>query len=88
MYVSKFPARTLNSKLTAFLLGKLEETGAKILEMDFLDESTIEHAAREYGDQPLDVLVNVGGLPPNPKAWQENTPSLLSERFSVWALSW
>lgn len=44
-----------------FYFGKLEETGARILEIDFLDESTIERAAREYGDQPLDVLVNVGG---------------------------
>ncbi|CAI7626206.1 unnamed protein product [Penicillium bialowiezense] len=66
--------------------GSLEGTGARVLEIDFLDESTIENAARECGDQPLDVLVNVGGLPPNPKAWQDNTPSLLSERFSVMAV--
>jgi hypothetical protein len=41
---------------------KLEATGATILEIDFLDESTIEAAAKQYGDKPLDVLINVGGM--------------------------
>jgi hypothetical protein len=40
----------------------LKNTGAAILELDYLDESTIEKAAAEYGDRPLDILVNVGGL--------------------------
>jgi short-subunit dehydrogenase len=41
---------------------QLEATGAKILEVDFVDESTILKAAQEYGSGPLDVLINCGGL--------------------------
>jgi len=40
---------------------KLEATGAKILEIDFLDESTIQQAAKTYGAEPLDILINCGG---------------------------
>ncbi|KAI8955725.1 hypothetical protein F4801DRAFT_277291 [Xylaria longipes] len=40
----------------------LKQTGAKVLELDYLDESSIEKAAADFGDQPLDILVNVGGL--------------------------
>ncbi len=40
---------------------KLKETGAKILEIDFLDEKTIVAAAKEYGSEPLDMLINCAG---------------------------
>ncbi|KAH6612293.1 hypothetical protein B0J18DRAFT_474119 [Chaetomium sp. MPI-SDFR-AT-0129] len=36
----------------------LEKTGARILEIDYLDESTIEKAAIAYGNKPLDLLIN------------------------------
>ncbi|KAM0424834.1 hypothetical protein ACHAPT_009890 [Fusarium lateritium] len=39
----------------------LQATGATILEIDYLDESTIEKASQAYGDGPLDILINVGG---------------------------
>ncbi|KAF2969162.1 hypothetical protein GQX73_g4406 [Xylaria multiplex] len=64
----------------------LKGTGAKILELDYLDENTIKKAAADYGDQPLDILVNVGGLPPSPKPWQEQTIEMMVEKFRVMAV--
>ncbi|KAI0857667.1 hypothetical protein F4860DRAFT_488522 [Xylaria cubensis] len=64
----------------------LMKTGAKVLELDYLDESTIKQAAADYGDRPLDILVNVGGLPPSPKSWQEQTNEMMVERFRVMAV--
>ncbi len=40
---------------------QLKETCAKILEIDYLDEKSIEKAAEAYGDKALDILINVGG---------------------------
>ncbi|KAF9774437.1 hypothetical protein IL306_007562, partial [Fusarium sp. DS 682] len=42
-------------------VAELKETGANIIEIDYLDEDTIEKAAETYGDKPLDILINVGG---------------------------
>ncbi|EFY90702.1 Short-chain dehydrogenase/reductase SDR [Metarhizium acridum CQMa 102] len=53
------------------------------LELDFLDENSISSAARAYGNKPLDVVINVGGLPPNPKPWKDQTSSLMLERLRV-----
>ncbi|OSS52463.1 hypothetical protein B5807_03049 [Epicoccum nigrum] len=39
----------------------LKETGVDILELDLLDERSIEKAARDFGDRPLDLLLNLGG---------------------------
>ncbi|TPX09382.1 uncharacterized protein E0L32_009426 [Thyridium curvatum] len=64
----------------------LKATGARILKIDYLDEGTIKTAAQEYGDEPLDLLVNVGGLPPHPKAWQEQTNDAIVEKFRVMAV--
>ncbi|KAI0451936.1 hypothetical protein F5B21DRAFT_506710 [Xylaria acuta] len=64
----------------------LRKTGAKVLELDYLDESTIKKAAADYGDRPLDILVNVGGLPPSPKPWHEQTNEMMVERFRVMAV--
>jgi short-subunit dehydrogenase len=64
----------------------LEKTGAKILELDYLDESTIEKAAVAYGSKPLDFLINVGGLSPHPKPWNEQTNDMLVEKFRVMAV--
>lgn len=44
-----------------FSCEQLKQTGAKILEVDYLDEDTIQQAALAYGDKRLDILVNVGG---------------------------
>lgn len=62
---------------------KLEKTGAKILELDYLDEATIEKAAAAYGDRALDMLVNLGGLPPKPRHWHEQTADIMVEKFRV-----
>jgi hypothetical protein len=40
---------------------QLKQTGAAILELDYLDERTIKAAAEAYGSGPLDLLINVGG---------------------------
>lgn len=40
---------------------QLAATGATILDLDYLDESTITKAAAAYGDEALDVLVNCAG---------------------------
>ncbi|GAW19501.1 hypothetical protein ANO14919_089880 [Xylariales sp. No.14919] len=64
----------------------LKRTGARVLELDYLDENTIEKAAADYGDLPLDVLVNVGGLPPSPKPWREQTSEMMVEKFHVMAV--
>ncbi|KUJ16431.1 NAD(P)-binding protein [Mollisia scopiformis] len=65
---------------------ELEATGAKILEIEFLVESSIIRATKEYGDKPIDVLLNVGGLSPNPKPWQEQTSDLFMEKFQTMAV--
>ncbi|KAG8667803.1 hypothetical protein FPOAC2_13002 [Fusarium poae] len=67
-------------------ISDLKKTGAKILEIDYLVEETIENAAKAYGDKPLDILINVGGLPPHPKPWVEQSSDLMVERFRVMAV--
>jgi short-subunit dehydrogenase len=39
----------------------LSATGATLLEIDFTDEKSIIDASKDYGEGPLDVLVNCGG---------------------------
>jgi hypothetical protein len=41
---------------------QLKQTSAEILEIDFTDEVSIETAAKKYGDNPLDYLINYGGM--------------------------
>ncbi|KAK4141375.1 NAD(P)-binding protein [Dichotomopilus funicola] len=43
-------------------IADLEKTGARILEIDYLDESTIEKAAIAYGNKPLDLLINTNDM--------------------------
>jgi NAD(P)-dependent dehydrogenase (short-subunit alcohol dehydrogenase family) len=52
--------RTPEKKLTRFTY-KLEETGAKILEIDYINEASIIAAAKAYGSGTLDCLVNCTG---------------------------
>lgn len=44
-----------------FAYEQLRRTGANILEVDYLNEDTIQRAALAYGDKRLDILINVGG---------------------------
>ncbi|KAH8768083.1 hypothetical protein F5883DRAFT_68372 [Diaporthe sp. PMI_573] len=62
---------------------ELRATGANILEVDYLDEESIKQAASKYGERPLDVLINVGGLPPAPRHWHEQTGEMMIEKFRV-----
>lgn len=64
---SSVSVRSLGFWLAVLLIAtipavQLRETGTKIFELDYTDDSTIAHAAEKYGDQPLDCLVNCGGL--------------------------
>ncbi|KAK4228356.1 NAD(P)-binding protein [Podospora fimiseda] len=61
----------------------LYKTSARVLQLDYLDENTIEEAAAAWGDKPLHLLIKVAGLPPHPKPWNEQTADLLVERFRV-----
>ncbi|KAK4675300.1 hypothetical protein QC764_512670 [Podospora pseudoanserina] len=66
---------------------ELEKAGVRLLELDYLDEATISRAAALYGaDRPLDLLINVGGLSPHPKPWQEQTGEMMVEKFRVMAV--
>jgi short-subunit dehydrogenase len=57
---------------------KLKEVGVKTFELDYTDEDSIKAAARNFGDIPLDVLINCGGQPHAivPPFWQ--TAGILS----------
>jgi NAD(P)-dependent dehydrogenase (short-subunit alcohol dehydrogenase family) len=41
---------------------QLKSTGAKALELDYTDENSINQAAKDFGDQHLDILVNCAGI--------------------------
>lgn len=40
---------------------QLSAKGVKMLELDLVDEMTINQAAKDFGNQPLDILINVAG---------------------------
>ncbi|KAK4641707.1 hypothetical protein QC761_512670 [Podospora bellae-mahoneyi] len=64
---------------------ELEKAGVRLLELDYFDEATISREAALYGaDRPLDLLINVGGLSPHPKPWQEQTGEM-KVKFRVMA---
>lgn len=42
-------------------LADLEATGARVIEVDFCDESTVAAAAATLKDVTIDVLINAGG---------------------------
>ncbi|KAF2810713.1 NAD(P)-binding protein [Mytilinidion resinicola] len=62
-------------------IGDLQVTGASIIEIDLLDESTIEKAAKEYGDRPLDLLINLGGT-----HGKNQTGEMFTEKFQTMAV--
>ncbi|KAH8714093.1 hypothetical protein GQ44DRAFT_625178, partial [Phaeosphaeriaceae sp. PMI808] len=47
---------------------------------------SIEKAAKEFGDKPVDLPLNAGGLSPHPKSWQEQTTEMFPDRFQTMAV--
>ena len=64
----------------------LKNTGAGILYVDYTNEASIEQAAREFGDGPLDCLVNSGGFGVNPDDSWSHDYDMVLERFKVMCL--
>lgn len=63
---------------------QLENTGSKIFNLDYLDESTIVSAANEYGsDVPLDILINCGGIGMAPEKWTDTTAEQMVYKYRV-----
>jgi len=63
---------------------ELAETGAEILEIDVLDETTIIAAAEAFGPtRPLDMLINCAGIGPEPDNWYEHTGDIILEKFRI-----
>ncbi|KAL8833577.1 MAG: hypothetical protein Q9170_004192 [Blastenia crenularia] len=74
----------------------LEATGAKIYEIDYLEEATIVEAAKEYGSETLDCLINCAafvilkklidhgeGVSGGPIEWQEYNSKILTDYFQI-----
>jgi NAD(P)-dependent dehydrogenase (short-subunit alcohol dehydrogenase family) len=78
------------------------ECGAKTINLDLADESSIQDASRAFGDQPLDVLINCAGmlspcshchgnsLPPaagnGSEKWFDTTVDQFMQRFRISAV--
>ncbi|EHK51081.1 hypothetical protein TRIATDRAFT_54996, partial [Trichoderma atroviride IMI 206040] len=62
---------------------RIEAVASSILEIDLANQSTVASAAEKFGNQPLDVLINVAGLGPGPQMWYEHTSEILSQKFVV-----
>ncbi|KAJ5799668.1 uncharacterized protein N7518_001736 [Penicillium psychrosexuale] len=59
-------------------------TGAKIIDLDYLSESSIAAAAKTYGEgKPLDVLINCAGIGVDPASWEETTAEHMMNKFRV-----
>ncbi|MCJ1248270.1 hypothetical protein MMC30_005487 [Trapelia coarctata] len=65
------------------MLRKLKATGARILEVDYVNESTIVKAAKEYGTGELDCLINCAGVSPQPFLWDADSGDRLLEMFNI-----
>ncbi|PSN73640.1 short chain dehydrogenase [Corynespora cassiicola Philippines] len=61
----------------------LRETGTKLYEIDYLDESSIQKAAKEYGPGTLDCLINCAGVSHGPVTWQEYDSEILTKWFQI-----
>ncbi|KAG5772042.1 hypothetical protein H9Q72_001655 [Fusarium xylarioides] len=59
----------------------VNDTGARVLALDYLDESSIKSAVEDCGRGPLDVLVNCAGIGPEPDDWHQHTADILMEKF-------
>ncbi|KAL1874473.1 hypothetical protein Daus18300_003491 [Diaporthe australafricana] len=53
---SRFKRLTLLTSPSSY--EQLKQIGVNFLEMDNLDEASVRQAASDYGDRPLDILVN------------------------------
>ncbi|KAL5317162.1 hypothetical protein ACEPPN_014257 [Leptodophora sp. 'Broadleaf-Isolate-01'] len=62
----------------------LEETGATIIDLDYLVEDTIGAAAKTFGeDRTLDILVNCGGIGMDPKSWLDTSAEQMIYKYRV-----
>ena len=59
--LSKMYVRSYKYPCTTADIWKLKATGAKVLEVDYVNENTIAKAAKEYGTAVLDCLINCAG---------------------------
>ncbi|KAK4221665.1 hypothetical protein QBC38DRAFT_491603 [Podospora fimiseda] len=62
---------------------EIESIASTILEIDVSDEQTVINAAKRFGDGPLDMLINVAGVGPEPDHWHEHTAEILKEKLSI-----
>ena len=66
---------------------KLRDTGAELLEIEYLEDDSIKAAAEVYGDGALDVLVNCAGMAGSYQRWF--TRAILRQRHCMLVpLSW
>ncbi|PVH86610.1 short chain dehydrogenase [Cadophora sp. DSE1049] len=62
----------------------LEDTGATIIDLDYLQEDSIAAAAKAFGgERTLDVLVNCGGIGMDPKSWLDTTAEQMIYKYRV-----
>ncbi|KAK0645416.1 hypothetical protein B0T16DRAFT_411131 [Cercophora newfieldiana] len=62
---------------------EIEAIASKILTLDLSEEKTIAAAAEQFGDGPLDMLINIAGIGPEPDNWYEHTAEILKEKFAI-----
>ncbi|KAK4449685.1 hypothetical protein QBC34DRAFT_380143 [Podospora aff. communis PSN243] len=61
----------------------IEAVASTVLEIDVTDEKTIVDAAKRFGDGPLDMLINIAGLGPDPIKWTDHSAEMLNEKFAT-----
>jgi len=62
---------------------ELKEITKDVFMLDYTDETSIIKAAEDFGNRPLDVLVNCAGVEPQPVTWKEHSGEKLMERFQI-----
>jgi len=65
---------------------ELLESGAKTIVLDLGDESSIEVAAKTFGDQSLDLLINCAAAGNGPPNWIDTTSDDFMHRFKISAV--
>ncbi|KAK1830082.1 hypothetical protein QBC39DRAFT_354702 [Podospora conica] len=62
---------------------EIQSVASRILEIDLSNEQTVVEAAKCFGDGPLDMLVNIAGVGPEPDNWYDHTAEILKEKFAI-----
>ncbi|GFP51960.1 uncharacterized oxidoreductase YKL071W [Trichoderma asperellum] len=62
---------------------EIEAVASRVLEINLTDESTIAKAAEEFGEGPLDMLITLAGIGPEPDNWWEHTAKILTDKFTT-----